>query len=599
MVLEISVLARNAFHGRFLKPPVYTQGGDGSSSKGEGLHAKEAIPAGITVFTETPIVSQQSLQNKLDGLLACAHCCRSLVTQEQFLQRLPNAVKQYDARRDPASNCSPTCDDLAAPLEAAARGKPAACVESGDTVEETTEPSLPRPELWPYRDPVGCHGCCELYCNRFCRAASFKAHHQRLCPGGCTADGGAEGPGSWKELEQSCACLPARLQPHSAAPLLACKLAAGLLISRAQRLADGQACGAAMELELVAGFDCHPSTEELRSPYRTKAMYATLCEAAGMTPEERAWMRLEDFEKILGRVLVNCAHIRPKSPFSGYFSQLKATFGSGIRKALMDQLFHFAAANGIERQWMPECFETACATAGYGVYQLQAKLNHDCTPNMEVHSFNFDDHTIDVVSKGGVAPVDEATVMLRQLHRHHRTEDEVQVLAVRARVSVAGPAPIPLLGTGPKTGVRERRDQPPDLQKSMHFDVQGVVHKCSALCVGCDWLAAGAREEGQARGARTVLRMGDFLVLVLAGSKGEAQDLWKHADQVTEWLRLRRMVKNTQSDPAQETNKGESCALTPHSRPAEECSVYTRRPEASLWSELRSLQLIHREMEGV
>eukprot|EP00854_Cymbomonas_tetramitiformis_P000724 gene724-1188_t len=251
----------------------------------------------------------------------------------------------------------------------------------------------------------------------------------------------------------------------------------------AERRTDGQACGAAMELELVAGFDCHPSTEELRSPYRTKAMYATLCEAAGMTPEERAWMRLEDFEKILGRVLVNCAHIRPKSPFSGYFSQLKATFGSGIRKALMDQLFHFAAANGIERQWMPECFETACATAGYGVYQLQAKLNHDCTPNMEVHSFNFDDHTIDVVSKGGVAPVDEATVMLRQLHRHHRTEDEVQVLA--------------------------------------------------------------------ARGARTVLRMGDFLVLVLAGSKGEAQDLWKHADQVTEWLRLRRMVKNTQSDPAQ------------------------------------------------
>ena len=285
--------------------------------------------------------------------------------------------------------------------------------------------SLPMTDRhWPQCSPVTCtKGCGEIYCSEACRSTSWAQYHQLLCPSD------AKERGALGRLERFCSsCLPLRIRGElRMAPLLLARAMASEIINQRSIIGNGRRLG------LLEGYASMPGGgKQLRFTFQTQALHDLACKAIGIQSHTNAApdsdtneasnsrLSLEDYEEGLGRVLVNSIVLKPKSTFSQYFSSLRNTFmASDERETLLDQVVSVASAQGaVDKREAPSFFESKTATSGIGLFRLMSKCNHECcNPSSEAQSFNFLDHTIDLVARRRVRGGEELTISYLNLKR--------------------------------------------------------------------------------------------------------------------------------------------------------------------------------------
>lgn len=350
-------------------PPVAVAACGGARGACEGLFAAQHLRRGRCIFTERALHSFRVPDGS--GLPTCAHCQRGLATAEE-------ALGAADAAR------------------------------------------LPLPERWPRR--AGCSAACEacgaLFCSPPCLRAARRTHHARLC-GGALGELAAHG---------------ARATYGAAAtlPLLGARVVAELLVERQaalERLGGGgeageearQALPPPLESASIASFcgaeGLAGEGEDYFDAAGHERWYEWTCRALRLAPAERAWLPFAAYADLMRRVACNTIRLTPRSPFTAYFSAMRRAKrpGSDGCEAAVGEVLALAESRhgGNATAAGDECgaakgatglraasaaLEASCATAAGAMFTLACKINHACEPNVAVHSFTFDDATVDVVA---------------------------------------------------------------------------------------------------------------------------------------------------------------------------------------------------------
>ena len=68
---------------------------------------------------------------------------------------------------------------------------------------------------------------------------------------------------------------------------------------------------------------------------------------------------------------------------------------------------------GSDRRLIDAHYSLACGIEGCGIFALQSKINHDCSPNCEARSCTFRSACVEVVAVRPVAVGDEICIRFR------------------------------------------------------------------------------------------------------------------------------------------------------------------------------------------
>ena len=271
---------------------------------------------------------------------------------------------------------------------------------------------LPHAHLWPHTPRQRrCPSCQGVFCCETCHRTALECGHGRLCE--------ARASGELAQFErcarEQCAGLATDADLFCASALLALKMMAHLVV-----------LPAAGDDATLAG-----------APRVSLGPYEHLCQATGRTHVTESWaarlypmvrvvLKLTDAETVrlsqqllcalLCAVASNATWIQPVSSFADYVTASRSLrrreeAGETLRK-LEAHCAGLREAHGerlADAHRVDQVCDEVYGVRGGGLYKLQSKINHSCTPNARLVC-GFTDATIDVVALRPIARHEEVTI---------------------------------------------------------------------------------------------------------------------------------------------------------------------------------------------
>jgi hypothetical protein len=224
-----------------------------------------------------------------------------------------------------------------------------------------------------------------------------------------------------RALKDFCASLHPSLQPLRSYPLLLANIVASENISdlAGSHIMRSFYCGSGTDAALAN------SSAPLAFRNLDMALLSELvCAAAGMTSS----LPTSTTAQLLQLVAANALSLRPLSQFPDYIQSMKRTLIRSEYDAAVQLLFsqlprgavvysyplarvisRFRDAD-VDRRLIDSHYSRSCCIEGCGIFALQSKINHDCSPNSQARSCTFRSACVEVVALRPIAAGDEVSI---------------------------------------------------------------------------------------------------------------------------------------------------------------------------------------------